>query len=155
MSLTIEPASALSPEAGALLRQLDAALSAGYEPDQQHGLSVDELEEAHVHFFLVRLGPKAVGCGAVALFDGYAEIKRMFASPEARRSGIGKALITRFEEVARRNGQSRLCLETGIYQDEAIGFYERLGFARCGAFGPYLGKPPHTIAKSLFFQKPL
>ena len=155
MSLAIELGAPRSPEAGALLQKLDEALSRGYSPDQQHGLSIDALEESHVHFFLARLNGKAIGCGAVALLDGFAEIKRMFALSDARRSGVGKTLVSKFEEVAREHRRPLLRLETGIYQDEALQFYERLGFVRCPPFGTYLDLPPHTIESSIFFEKAL
>lgn len=155
MSLTIEPGDPRSSEAGVLLSKLDEALSRGYSPDQQHGLSVDALEEDHVHFFLARLEGTAIGCGAVALFDGFGEIKRMFAEESARRSGVGKALVARFEETALAHGRPLLRLETGIYQHEALQFYERLGFIRRPPFGAYLELPAHTIETSLFYEKAL
>jgi putative acetyltransferase len=48
-----------------------------------------------------------------------------------------------------------LRLETGIHQAAAIGLYEGYGFRRCGAFGHYAGLPPHRIAASVFYEKPL
>ena len=155
MTVTIEPGAPRSEEAGALLQKLDEALSRGYAPDQQHGLSVEALEEPHVHFFLARQDGRAVGCGAVALFDGFGEIKRMFADQDTRRSGVGTSLVARFEEVARRHNRPLLRLETGIHQHEALRFYERLGFSRRPAFGAYLDLPPHTIETSIFFEKAL
>lgn len=155
MTLTIEPGAPGSAEVGVLLRKLDDALSRGYRPDQQHALSVDELEQDHVHFYLARQGGIPVGCGAVALLDGFAEIKRMFSEERARRSGVGKTLIAKFEEVARAHGRPVLRLETGIHQHEALSFYERLGFQRCAPFGAYLDLPPHTISASLFYEKAL
>ena len=155
MTLTIEPGAPRSAEAGALLQKLDEALSRGYRPDQQHGLSVDELEQGHVHFLLARQDGSAIGCGAVALLDGFAEVKRMFADPNARRSGVGKALVAKFEEVALNHHRPVLRLETGIHQHEALKFYERVGFERCPPFGAYLDLPAHTIESSLFYQKAL
>lgn len=155
MSLTIEPGAPRSEEASALLEKLDEALSRGYSPDQQHGLSLDALEQDHVHFFLARLNGVAVGCGAVALLDGFGEIKRMFADAGARRSGVGKALVAKFEDTALAHGRAVLRLETGIHQHEALQFYERLGFDRCPPFGAYLELPPHTIETSIFFEKAL
>ena len=63
--------------------------------------------------------------------------------------------VDQLERTARRFGAARLRLETGIYQREAIGFYERLGFEPCGPFGPYLELPANTIEKSLFYEKDL
>jgi putative acetyltransferase len=44
-----------------------------------------------VRFFIARLEKLAVGCGGVALFDDYAEVKRMYTRPAARGLGLAKA----------------------------------------------------------------
>jgi len=46
-----------------------------------------------------------------------------------------------------------LRLETGVYQREAIGFYERAGFERCEAFGDYAEMAPESIETSVFYEK--
>jgi hypothetical protein len=43
---------------------------------QRHGLSIEQLFEPHVRFFVARLDGLAVGCGGVAFFNDYAEVKR-------------------------------------------------------------------------------
>jgi putative acetyltransferase len=43
-----------------------------------------------------------------------------------------------------------LRLETGIYENEAIGLYEASGFRRVPPFGEYKEDP-----LSLFFEKPI
>jgi putative acetyltransferase len=96
-----------------------------------------------------------VGCGGVAIFDGYAEIKRMYTRPAARGRGVAKALLRKIEEEARGAGKSVVRLETGNYQQEAIGLYERMGFQPRGPFGPYAAMPAHNIETSLFFEKAL
>jgi hypothetical protein len=65
-----------SADAGSapLISELNDVLGAVYEPHQRHGLSVEQLFEPHVRFFLARLYGTAVGCGGVALFDDYAEV---------------------------------------------------------------------------------
>ena len=50
-------------------------------------------------------------------------------------------------------GATLLRIETGLYQAEALRFYENAGFRRCGAFGPYADMPPHAIETSLFYEK--
>jgi putative acetyltransferase len=94
-----------------------------------------------------------VGCGAVALFEGYAEVKRMYTRERGR--GVGKALLAHIEQDARAAGKPMLRLETGTLQAAAIRLYERAGFRSCNAFGPYATLPPHRIATSLFYEKPL
>jgi len=94
-----------------------------------------------MRFFLVRLENLAVGCGGVALFDDYAEVKRMYTRPAVRVLGLAKALLRRIEEEARTASVPVLRVETGIHQREAIGLYETAGFRPCGPFGPYAAMP--------------
>ena len=96
-----------------------------------------------------------MGCGAVALFEDYAEVKRMYTRESVRGRGVGKALLARIEQDARAAGKPILRLETGTLQAAAIGLYEQCGFRSCGAFGPYAALPPHRIATSLFYENPL
>jgi len=79
----------------------------------------------------------------------------MYTRQEARGRGVAKALLRRIESQARAAGAPRLFLETGIHQREAIGLYERVGFRRCAAFGPYAAMPAENIETSLFFVKAL
>src|SRR6266513_5419245 len=99
--IAIEPLSRPTPDAAALIAELDEVLGALYEPEQRHGLSIEQVFQPNVRFFVARLGDQAVGCGAVALFDGYAEVKRMYTREAARGRGVGKALLGGIEAEAR------------------------------------------------------
>jgi putative acetyltransferase len=94
-----------------------------------------------------------VGCGGVAFYDGFAEVKRMYTQPTVRRQGVATALLRHLEGEARRAGHSVLRLETGMYQAEAIEFYLRAGFEPCEAFGDYLDLSPQAIETSVFYEK--
>jgi putative acetyltransferase len=153
MTLAVERVVEATPDVHELIGELNEMLSRLYEADQRHGLAIEQLFEPHVRFFLTRLDGIAVGCGGVALFDGYAEVKRMYTRPVARGRGLAKALMRRIEEEARTAGTQMLRLETGIHQREAIGLYQSMGFRPCGAFGPYAVMPAHQIETSLFFEK--
>ncbi len=155
MEIVIEQLAGPTPDAKQLVAELDAVLGAVYEPEQQHGLSIEQVFEPNLRFFIAVLNDRVVGCGAVALFDGYAEVKRMYTREAARGRGVGKALLARIERDAREAGKPVLRLETGTYQAAAIGLYEGCGFRPCGAFGHYAALPPHRIAASLFYEKPL
>ena len=155
MEITIERVSGPTSDASALIAELDEVLGALYDPEQRHGLSIEQVFQPNVRFFVASLGDQAVGCGAVALFDDYAEVKRMYTREAARGRGVGKALLAQIETEARHAGKPMLRLETGTLQAEAIGLYERCGFRACGAFGHYAELPPHRIATSLFYEKPL
>lgn len=155
MHLIIEPATTPSPDVHDLIGELDAVLGAVYEPHQRHGLALAQLFEPHMRFFLARADGVAVGCGGVALFAGYAEVKRMYTRPAARGRGVARAMLARLEGEARAAGIAVLRLETGIHQPEAIGLYEGAGFRSRGAFGPYAAMARAAIATSLFYEKAL
>ena len=153
MSITIERVAEASPELHDLIGELNDILGAAYETHQRHGLSIDQLLEPHVRLFLARLDGVVVGCGGVAVFDDYAEVKRMYTRPAARGRGVAKALLYIIQDEARRANKSVLRLETGTYQREAIGLYERMGFRPRGPFGPYAAMQARNIETSLFFEK--
>ena len=155
MNILIERAVEATPEVYDLIGELNDVLGAAYEAHQRHGLSIAQMFEPHVQFFLARLDGLAVGCGGVAMFDDYAEVKRMYTRPAARGQGIAKAVLRRIEDEARRAGKSVLRLETGTHQQEAIGLYEGMGFRQRGPFGAYAAMPARNIETSLFFEKAL
>jgi putative acetyltransferase len=155
INLAIERVTEPTAELRELIGELDAVLNAAYEPHQRHGLAIAQLFEPHVRFFIARLDGIAVACGGVALFDDYAEVKRMYTRPAVRGRGVAKAVLERLEEQARAAGKAMLRLETGQHQAEAVGLYRRAGFTSCGAFGDYAQMPARDIETSLFFEKPL
>jgi putative acetyltransferase len=155
MSITIERAVEATPEVCDLIRELNDVLGAAYEEHQRHGLSIAQLFEPHVRFFLARVDGLAVGCGGVAMFDDYGEVKRMYTRPAGRGRGVGTALLRRIEDEARGADKTILRLETGTHQREAIGLYERMGFRPRDPFGPYAAMPARDIETSLFFEKTL
>jgi putative acetyltransferase len=155
MGVGIELVAAPTPEARALVAELDQISAAVYEPHQRHGLSIEQLFQPDIRFFVARLNGDAVGCGGVALFGDYAEVKRMYTREAARRRGVGKAMRARLEAEARHAGKRVLRLETGVHQVAAMRLYEHWGFRRCGPFGHYAELSPDAIATSVFYEKPL
>lgn len=139
----------------ALLEELDRELSANYAPEQRHGLTIEAIFQPGVRFFLARLNGQAVGCGGVAVFDQFAEVKRMFVRKEARGRGVAEAMLGRLEAEARSAGLTILRLETGTQQLAAIRFYTRSGFHPCEAFEPYAAMPAEAIKESVFLEKRL
>ena len=153
MDITIERLSGPTADARALIAELDEVLGAVYEPEQRHGLSIEQVFQPNVRFFVARIDDAAAGCGALALFDDYAEVKRMYTREAARGRGVGKALLARLAGEARDVGKRVMRLETGIYQAPAIGLYEGFGFRPCGPFGDYDALPSHRIIASIFYEK--
>lgn len=151
--VTIELAHDPNDDVRMLVGELEQVLSAEYLPEQRHGLALDAIFRPHIRFFVARIDGHAVGCGGVALFPDFAEVKRMYVRPVARGRGVSDALLARIEAEAGGAGLFLLRLETGDRQLAAMRFYERAGFARCAAFGAYAAMPPHAIVTSIFFEK--
>ncbi|ULH15875.1 GNAT family N-acetyltransferase [Deinococcus sp. KNUC1210] len=80
----------------------------------------------------------AIG-GLKPLQDGSAEIKRMYTLPSARGRRLGRAVLEGLIEWGRAQGLTRLVLETGDQQAEALGLYQSSGFTRIPNFGYYVG----------------
>jgi putative acetyltransferase len=152
-TVRIEAVPAATEEVRSLVDELETLLSAVYPPEQRHGLALDAIFQPHIRFFLARLRGGAVGCGGVALFPDFAEVKRMYVRDVARGKGVADALLARIEEEVRDAGLSILRLETGERQVAAMRFYARAGFRRCQAFGNYTLMSPQSIATSAFFEK--
>lgn len=153
--IAIEIESALAPteEVRTLVAELEGILSADYAPEQRHGLSVEAIFQPHVRFFVARAGGTPVGCGGVALFPEFAEVKRMYVREGARGSGAAQAILDRIERETRDAGLEVLRLETGNRAHAAIRFYERSGFVACTAFGAYAAMAPASIVTSVFYEK--
>jgi putative acetyltransferase len=130
------------PEAVALVGELDAHLEPLYPPESRHGLNLEALRAPHVRFALARDGEgRAQACGAVALMEGYAELKRMYVRPQFRGRGAAEAIVQLLERAAASHGYVVMRLETGVKQLAALRFYERLGFVRRRPFGKYRDDP--------------
>ena len=142
MSILITRESPDSPDARALVLELEAHLEPLYPQASRHGYSVDKLLREGVAFFVVRYQGEPAGCGGVQLVGGeYGELKRMYVRPAFRGLGLAKQLVAHLADYARAQGVSLLRLETGVHQGEAIGLYEGLGFYRIPPFGPYRDDP--------------
>jgi GNAT superfamily N-acetyltransferase len=102
-------------------------------------------------FLVVTLDGTPVGCGGWRdLGDGRAEIKRMFTAPAARGRGIARALLSELERTAAAAGHSRVVLETGLPQPEAMRLYASAGYDPIDGFGFYAGEPlTRAFAKDL------
>ena len=156
-ALDIAPEPLTSPVASALITDLNAELSALYpEPGATHfRLDPTEVAPGTGIFVVARWHGRPVGCGALRrvrepalvreLGLPAAEIKRMYVARDARGNGIGRALLDRLEAEARMLGISRLVLETGIRQVEAIALYRRAGFTTIPAYGEYVLSPGTSV----------
>ena len=142
-----------SPDARRLVDALDAHLAGRYAPEHRFGphLKAEHVAPGVGLFVIARADGKAVGCGALRRRDPVTiEVKRLYVEPELRGQGIAWEILERLEGAARTMGAERLVLETGVYQDEAIGLCRRAGFQTVDCFDEYVGVPT-----SVCFEKAL
>ncbi|MBP2338597.1 GNAT superfamily N-acetyltransferase [Saccharothrix coeruleofusca] len=111
------------------------------------------------HFLVGYLDGVPVACGGWRAHDedpeepllpGDAEIKRMYVVDSARGRGLSRVVLAALERAAAEAGRTRMVLETGLRQPEAIRLYETSGYARIDNFGVYRHHP-----ESLCFGKRL
>ncbi|MFJ3642518.1 GNAT family N-acetyltransferase [Streptomyces sp. NPDC090108] len=69
--------------------------------------------------------------------DGDAELKRMFVVDGMRGRGLARRILAELEADARAAGRTRMVLETGSKQPEAIALYVSSGYEPCVKFGYY------------------
>jgi GNAT superfamily N-acetyltransferase/dienelactone hydrolase len=149
MPIQIVPERPDTPDARALIDELQTALALLYPAENQFGYSVEKLLQQNVAFFVIRVDDAPAACGGVQLFGNeYGEIKRMFVRPQFRGRGLGKLMLAQLEAYAHARGVPLLRLETGTLQTEAIGLYEQYGFARIPPFGDYPDTP-----LNMYFEK--
>lgn len=141
--VNLEAAAPSDAQAVALIGELNAVLDSLYHSDENHfSLEPEQVTGDKGVFLIARLDGQAVGCGAVRLLDdGRAEIKRMYVRPEARRNGVGAALLERLEREAQRRGARQLVLEMGPAQPAARHLYAGFGFHPVPCWGEYQATP--------------
>lgn len=136
----IEPGRVDDPGVPELFAAADAYGLSIYPPENYHALDVREFERDDVVLLVARTGDGAA-VGMAALNVPTAELKRMFVSPDARGTGLGRRLLEAVESAARDRGIHTLRLETGEPQAAAIALYEKAGYVRIPAFGEYVDDP--------------
>ncbi len=152
MKVTITPERPDTTDAIALIGELDDYLTPLYPKWNQFGLCPEELIREGVAFFITRANGMPAGCGGVKFYKGFGELKRMYVRPQFRGKGLGKIMLDYLEAYALKQGTTLLRLETGIYQPEAMGLYERMGYRQTAAFPPYVAS---TATLSRFYEKRL
>lgn len=87
---------------------------------------------------------RAVGCVALRpLGSGTCEMKRLYALPRTRGTGLGRRLAEAILAEARRAGYRRILLDTLDSMAAARGLYAALGFAETEAY--YTNPTPGTV----------
>jgi putative acetyltransferase len=137
------------PEIRALLEEADRYYAGLYAAGENFLIDVDALKAPGVAFYVARDAGRLLGFGAVALRptdeagSPWGEIKRMYVAPTARGRRVGRLILDRLLDHARRQRVAVIRLETGNKQIEALSLYRSVGFTNRGPFGDY---PDHAAS---------
>jgi len=90
---------------------------------------------------------RILGCLMLTPHEGgEVQMRQVAVKPEQQGTGLGRALVLEAETKARALGFTRMMLHA---RDKAIGFYERLGYAREGDLFMEVGIVHQQMAKKL------
>jgi putative acetyltransferase len=138
-----------NPSIIAMMDDADAYYANLYPSESNHLIDSQSLSQANVSFYVACINDRIMGFGALLnCLEEYGEIKRMYVTPEARKTGVGIKILRTLEQCAIDQNLRYIRLETGVKQPEAIGLYRSFGYKNIPAFGSYLPDP-----LSLFMEK--
>jgi GNAT superfamily N-acetyltransferase len=146
-----------APVARVLVEAAQADLAARYGEEDTNPIEAIQFDPPEGAFFIGYLGGQPVACGGwrtlshfvtaqtfgsgttaeIGISDDVAEVKRMYAAPTARGTGVASVLLTALEDSARAHGMRRIVLETGLRQPEALRFYAKSGYRQIMNYGYY------------------
>ncbi len=98
---------------------------------------------------------RLVGTGSLRrVADDVGELKHLFVRPEARGTGLGRALVQQRMQDARDMGLRRILADTFAANWEMPALYDRLGFSRVQPFdlSGTASLSPELIRHMLFFS---
>lgn len=160
MVTTYERVEYTDPRAVALRAAMDEEMNLRYEMQTIDPDAMAKITEA------LTVDPATIAATVLAISDGGTptghaalrphgddgwEVKRVIVLPEARGEGVGHGIMSQLEQVARAAGVTRLILQTGDRQPEAVRLYERLGYLPIPVYPPYDVALPQSFcfAKSI------
>lgn len=144
MAVVIGEEHPLTPDLALLFDRHTADMHADTPPESIHMMDKGALADPGIRFFVLREGGTPLAMGAFKRIDaGHAEIKSMHVLAEARGRGLSKAMLDHLVAEARKDGFTRLSLETGVQPTfvAARALYARAGFEECPPFEGYCDDP--------------
>ena len=137
----------LTPDLELLFQRHTADMHADTRPESIHMMDKGALAAPDIRFFVLRDAGEPLAMGAYKRIDAaHAEIKSMHVLVEARGRGLSRAMLDHLLGEARKDGFTRLSLETGVQTTfvAARALYARAGFVDCPPFEGYLDDP-HSV----------
>ena len=130
------------PDVVRLVDEVQAEYVVRYGGPDETPIDPAQFDPPNGLFLLGYLNGRPVACGGWrTLGPGVAEIKRMYVSASARRRGLAARVLAEVERTATAAGHSRIVLETGDQQPEALGLYARHGYRATTPYGHYRDAP--------------
>jgi ribosomal protein S18 acetylase RimI-like enzyme len=83
---------------------------------------------SNTKFFVAKNGEQVVGYCCAQKFEDFNKIKSIYILPDFQKMGIGKRLLNKSFEFFGNNKPVKLSV--AIYNQNAINFYEKLGFVK-------------------------
>ncbi|MFB9513501.1 GNAT family N-acetyltransferase [Streptomyces purpureus] len=124
-------------------------------------IEYDRYDATAVHLLAIRADGLPLGTGRLLHGadaagktggeSGVGSLGRLAVSKAARGLGVGAALVRAIEEAARARGLTAVDLHA---QTQALGFYERLGYAAYGPEFPDAGIPHRAMRRTLQSPRP-
>ncbi|MDV4145144.1 GNAT family N-acetyltransferase [Shimia sp. FJ5] len=151
--ITLRETDPQHPDAVACLEAYYAELAARFETGFDVSLSRDpdaaDMRSPRGAFLVAYRDDAPIGCVGLKGSDkGYAEVKRLWVSPDARGLGLAKRLMDATETAARALGIVTLRLDTNSSLPDAVRLYQSTGWTALDRFNddPY---PDYFFEKHL------
>ena len=107
----------------------------------------DELEDESSHLIAVDEQKIVVGAGRLHFNNNKeAQIRYMAVSNTIQRKGLGSAIVSELETIARKIGIQEMVLNA---REDAISFYLSMGYKETGPYESDTGIPHITMRKKL------
>ena len=115
------------------------AMYPDWTPDVPPRLTPEDVEPPAGRWVVAYRRAKPVGCAALKRLDEHtAEIKRVYVAPEARGTGVARAILERLEQIAQDVGYTRLRMDTGARQPGSVALFNSSGYEQ---IADYNGNP--------------
>jgi len=123
------------PAVAGLLVELGRGVAAGTAEDPTHRLQFGgHLRRLDSVTLVATLGDEVVGVVDMEYHQRLgdhrpqARVNDLVVTDRARKAGVGRALLSAAEELARKRGCFRMALVTATWRADAMSFYERQGW---------------------------
>ncbi|WP_307336583.1 GNAT family N-acetyltransferase [Metabacillus malikii] len=112
----------------------------------------NELSNASSQFYFVYVDEKVAGYVKVNTADAQTEqmgdealeIERIYIKSQYQKHGLGKYLLTKAIEIAKKQNKKHIWLGVWERNENALAFYKKMGFVQTGAHAFYMGDEEQT-----------